>query len=68
VGEESDFLEEFWKTADIMLHRALTWWNHVGELKGALIVTPVIVKLLFGLGLVEIRFWVVRNGMAWGRL
>ena len=40
----------------------------MGELKGALIVTPVIVKLLFGLGLGEIRFWVVRNGMAWGRL
>ena len=33
----------------------------MGELKGALIVTPVIVKLLFGLGLGEIRFWVVRN-------
>ena len=52
----------------MVVAREFTWSSQLFESKEDFMVKPVIVRLLFGLGLGEIRFWIVRNGIAWGRL
>ena len=57
-----------WKMFVILIALEVAWGAQLVALNGDLMVTPVIVRVLWGLGLGEMSFRSSRWGVAFGRL